>query len=71
VLGYGGCIAGIGGALAVARGYWASSTRKARERIGMLIEAIGETLVGPDHRVGDDTASPARDAIGDAGLTGA
>ncbi|MBA2688575.1 MAG: hypothetical protein H0U64_10775 [Gemmatimonadaceae bacterium] len=27
-LGYGGFIAGVGGALAVARGYWASSTRK-------------------------------------------
>jgi hypothetical protein len=31
-LGFGALVAGVGGALAVARGYWASSTRKVRER---------------------------------------
>jgi hypothetical protein len=74
-LGYGGLIAGIGGVLAVARGYWASSTKKARERIGIFLDAIGQTLVQPEslRRVGDETASPAPDAtvVGDTELTGA
>lgn len=41
-------IAGVGGTLAVARSFWASSTRKARERIGALMDAIGQTVVPPE-----------------------
>jgi hypothetical protein len=37
-------LASIGGALAFARSFWASSTRKARERIGVVIDTIGQTL---------------------------
>jgi hypothetical protein len=78
-LGYGGLIAGIGGVLAVARGYWASSTRKARERIGVVVDAIGQTLSQLETRasgvptVGDGAAAPKRDAsvVGDAEPTGA
>lgn len=43
-LAVGGAVTGIGGVLAVARSYWASSTRKIRERISGVIEAIGQTL---------------------------
>jgi hypothetical protein len=43
-LGIAGLIAGTGGALAVARRYWASSTRKVRERIGVVVDVIGQTL---------------------------
>jgi hypothetical protein len=49
-LGYGGAIAGIGGALAVARSYWASSTRKVRERISVVMDTIGQTLSRPEKR---------------------
>jgi len=74
-LGYGGLIASIGGVLAVARAYWASSTKKTRERIGIFLDAIGQTFVQPRsrRRVGDDTASAAPDAtaVGDTELTGA
>jgi hypothetical protein len=77
-LGFGGLIAGVGGVLAGARGYWASSTRKARERIGAFMDTIDQTLVRPENQaagfrtVGDRTASPARDAnvVGDAERTG-
>lgn len=66
-LGYGGLIAGIGGALAVARGYWASSTRKVRERISVAMEALGQTLTQPaipasgSRTVGDGAAAPEPD----------
>lgn len=78
-LGYGGFLAGIGGVLAVARGYWASSTRKARERIGVVMDAIGQNRSQPETQaagfttVGDGAAAPKRDAsvAGDAELTGA
>jgi hypothetical protein len=43
-LGIGGLIGGIGGVLAGARAFWASSTRKVRERIDVVMDAIGETL---------------------------
>ncbi len=43
-LGIGGFIAGVGGILAAARGYWASSTKKVRERISFVMDAIGQTL---------------------------
>lgn len=47
VLGYVGFFAGVGGTLAAARGYWASSTRKVRERIGVVMEAINSTFAQP------------------------
>ncbi|MEQ1693060.1 MAG: hypothetical protein ABMA00_17355 [Gemmatimonas sp.] len=37
-------LAGIGGAIASARSFWASSSRKAQERIGAIIGTIGQTL---------------------------
>jgi hypothetical protein len=49
-LGIRASIAGIGGALAVARGYWASSTRKVRERISVVMNAISQTLAPPETR---------------------
>ena len=78
-LGVGATIAGMGGALAVARGYWASSTRKVRERISVVMDAIGQTLSQPETRasgfgtVGDGAAAPEPEASvgGAAELTGA
>lgn len=78
-LGLAGGIAGIGGALAVARGYWASSTRKVRERIGVVMDAIGQTLSQPEtqvsglRKVGDGATAPEPHASGvaDGELTGA
>jgi hypothetical protein len=77
-LGYGGFVAGIGGVLAVARGYWASSTRKARERIGAVMDAIGQSLSQSSTQasgvttVADTAAPPKRDAsvVGDTEATG-
>jgi hypothetical protein len=66
-LGFGGLVAGIGGALAVARGYWASSTRKVRERISEVMDIIDQTITQPDTQasgfsaVGDGTAVPKPD----------
>jgi hypothetical protein len=37
-------LAGIGGTLAFARSVWVSSTARVRERIGVLIDTIGQTL---------------------------
>jgi hypothetical protein len=76
-LGYAGLIAGIGGPLALARSYWASSTRRVRERISVVMESIGRTLSQPEphvselRRVGDGAAAPDSDAIlvRDANLT--
>ncbi len=62
-LGLGASIAGIGGSLAVARGYWASSTTKVRERISVVMDAVGQTLTQPETQasgfrtVGDGTAA--------------
>lgn len=44
-LGVGGLVVGIGGILAVARGYWTSSTRKVQARLGTVWDAIGQTIV--------------------------
>ena len=70
-LGVGGLIAGIGGVLAIARGYWASSTRRVRERISLVTDAISQTLTRPETQasefisVGDSTAAPkSRDQAG-------
>ena len=78
-LGVGGCIAGVGGILAIARGYWASSTRRVRERISVVMDAIGQTLSQPEAqgsalpKVGDGAAppAPAASAVADGELTGA
>jgi hypothetical protein len=67
-LGVGGLAAGIGGVLAAARGYWASSTRRVRERIGVVVDAIGQTLGQPQdersdlRKVGDGAMPPASNA---------
>lgn len=67
-LGLGGFVAGIGGVLAAARGYWASSTRKIRERIGVLMDAIDHTLTQTEteasgfKKVGDGAVAPERNA---------
>ena len=45
--GFVGAIAAIVGPLAIARSYWASSTRRARERISGVMEVIGQTLAPP------------------------
>jgi hypothetical protein len=37
-------VAGVASALALARNYWTSSTRKARERIGHVVDAVGGFL---------------------------
>jgi len=61
-------IAGIGGVLAAARGYWAASTRSVRERISRVMDAVGQTLTQPDPRpsafaaVGNGDAAPESDA---------
>lgn len=77
-LGVGGLVVGIGGILAAARGYWVSSTRKVRERVGVVLDAIGETVdrpASPASRAtadGDGAAAPMRDAgpVGDARVAG-
>lgn len=67
-LGYGGFIGGIGGILAVARGYWVSSTRKVGERISAVMDVIGQTLTQPETQAtrlrtgGDGAAAPEHDA---------
>jgi hypothetical protein len=47
-LGVGASIAGTGGILAAARGYWAWSTRKVRERISGVMDVVGQTLTQPE-----------------------
>lgn len=67
-LGIGGFIAGVGAVLAAARGYWASSTNKVRERISTVMDAIGQTLNQPwetragSQTVGESVAAPEPDA---------
>ena len=71
-LGIGGTIAGISGTLAVARGYWASSTRRVRERINVVMDAIGQTLSQPESQVSelrkveDGAAAPESDRASSA-----
>ena len=77
-LGYGGAVAVLGGTFSLARGYWASSTRKVRERITSVMDTVGRTLGGPETRAptlpaaGDDAAAPAPVATppGDVERTG-
>jgi hypothetical protein len=78
-LGIGGFLAGMGGILAGARGYWASSTKKVRERISVVMDAIEQTLNQPTiqgsglRKIGNNPAAPASDAkvVDDTELTGA
>jgi hypothetical protein len=51
-------LGGVGGVLALARGYWASQTRTARERIGRALSSVGHSL---------DAISGARGAGDEAG----
>jgi len=64
-LGVGGLVAGVGGALAAARGYWASSTRRSRERINAVMDVVSQTLaahsasgVSPDASLTAPAANP-------------
>jgi hypothetical protein len=50
-LGAAGAIVGIAGPLAIARRYWASSTRRVRERISTLIDTIGQTMAQPESKL--------------------
>ena len=47
-LGVGTLIAGSAGGLALARAYWASSTRKIRERISEVMDAMGQASGRPE-----------------------
>jgi hypothetical protein len=77
--GVGGLIVGIGGVLAGARGYWASSTKRVRERISVVMDTIAQTLSQPEtqgsglRKVGDGATAPASDTsvVDDTELTGA
>lgn len=75
-LGAGAFIAGVGGVLAAARGYWTSSTRKVRERISVVMDAIGEALAQPEPQasgtraVGDGAVASPPDATSAAEETG-
>ena len=77
-LGYAGFVAGVGGALAAARGYWASSTRKVRERISGVMDAIGQAVSQPETKAsgfgaiaeGASAPTPDPSLIGDAERTG-
>jgi hypothetical protein len=78
-LGIGGLIAGLGGVFAIARGYWASSSRNVRERIEGVMHAIGQTLTQSEiqasgfKKIGDGAVAPERgaSAVADTELTGA
>ena len=43
-LGVGGAVVGVSGVFALARSYWASSTKRVRQRINAVMEAVGQTL---------------------------
>jgi hypothetical protein len=43
-LGVGGLVVSFGGVVAAARGFWASSTRKVRERMASMLEGIGRAV---------------------------
>lgn len=55
-LGIAGLIAGWGGTVAVARSYWAATTRRVRDRIGGVLDAVGKTLSRPDREPSDGRA---------------
>jgi hypothetical protein len=56
-------LSGIGGVLALARGYWASSTRAARERIGRAMDSVSQSLnaISAARGVGDKAAAAGTD----------
>ena len=43
-LGVAAAISGMGGIVAIARAYWVSSTRRARERVSGMMEAVGRAV---------------------------
>ncbi len=77
-LGIGGAIAGTGGILAAARGYWTSSTKRVRERTEVVMKAIEQALNTPRKAKSgsrgsrNDADLPESDAtiVDDAELTG-
>jgi hypothetical protein len=78
-LGYGGVVVGIGGVLALARSYWATSTSRVQERINGVLDAISENLSrpaiqpSPSAMTNDGALSPAPNAsaVVNVELTGA
>jgi hypothetical protein len=53
--GLGGAVLGFGSVLALARSYWASSTRTARDRLGRVMDTVGRFLAqAEDTASGDD-----------------
>ncbi len=57
-------LAGIGGALAFARSFWASSSRKVQERIGAIIDTVGQALAEneSEHTPGNVVKADSRSA---------
>lgn len=49
-LGIAGFIVGTGGVLTIARRFWVSSTRKARDRIAVVMDAVDQTLMRPEKK---------------------
>jgi hypothetical protein len=43
-VGVAAAMSGMGGIVAIARAYWASSTRRARERVSGMMEAVGRAV---------------------------
>lgn len=67
-LGIGGLVVGVGGILTLARGYWTSSTKKVRDKLGVVMDTVGQTLRRPEAdasslpRVGDGDSRSSRGA---------
>lgn len=62
-LGAAAAVSGMSGILALGRIYWASSTRRARERIAGMMDAIGQVIAQPESlpsasRAIGDSSSP-------------
>lgn len=57
-LGVATIVGGMGGVLAVGRGYWASSTKRVRERINSLTDAIGQVIAQPESRPSSSGDAP-------------
>jgi len=56
-------LSGIGGVFALARGYWSSSTRTARERIGRAMDSVSQSLdaISAARGVGEKAAAAGTD----------
>jgi hypothetical protein len=62
-----GAAAGASIALAVARSYWASSTRRARERVGRVMDSISRFLAQPGNAASGEDAASRSEAAGTDG----